>query len=458
MDRSDRFDSRRRRLLAAAGGLTAAGLLPRLASLALPSAYAQTATDYKALVCVFLYGGNDGNDTIVPIDDYAQYANVRGRSGAAIGEGELAPLLSAAPGRRYGLHPELRDLAPLFAAKKLAVVCNVGTLAAPLTRAQYLAGTGRAPRNLFSHSDQQLQWQGLVPGALATTGWGGRVADARNAGNMVFGIPGVISLAGDALFSIGATSIPLALPGDGSNGLVGDLESPSGRLRYDAMKRLLQVERDSTIVARAADVMSLALASAEKINAVFNGEVAAVDTAFRGVNSGLAQQLSRVATLIAGRFELGVSRQIFFCAMGGFDTHASQRSEHGDRMRELGTALAAFQRATEALGVSPQVTAFTLSDFGRTLRVNANAGTDHAWGSHHLVLGGAVKGGTLYGRFPTLALAGPDDAGDEGQWIPTTALDQYGATLASWFGVPAAALSQVFPRIQAFATPTLGFA
>ena len=447
----------RRRFLALSGGVAASGLIPRLGSLALPAAHAQAQNDYKALVCVFLYGGNDGNDTVLPLDDYGQYAAVRGPSGAQIGQNEIRPLAIVPGARRYGLHPELDDLVPLFAAKKLALVHNVGTLAAPLTRTQYLSGAGRAPRNLFSHSDQQLQWQGLVPNAAATTGWGGRVADATAAGNMLYGIPGVLSLAGDALFTIGETSIPLALPGDGGNGLAGDIDSPSGKLRYESMKRLLQVERDSTIVAHAADVMALALASAEKINAVFNDRVAAVDAAFQGVDSGLARQLSRVATLIAGRGTLGVKRQLFFTSMGGFDTHSSQRSEHGARMAELGPALAAFQRAIDALGVSTQVTAFTLSDFGRTFRVNANAGTDHAWGSHHFVLGGAVKGGAYYGRFPALALAGPDDAGDEGQWIPTTALDQYGTTLARWFGVPAAALPQVFPNVGAFATADLGF-
>jgi len=446
----------RRRFLAAAGGLTAAGLLPRLASLATPAAHAQAPADYKALVCVFLYGGNDGNDTVLPLDDYAQYAAVRSRSGMQIGENEIVPLAAVPGAKRYGLHPELNDLAPLFAAKKLAVLHNVGTLAAPLTRAQYQAGTVRAPRNLFSHSDQQLQWQGLVPNAPATTGWGGRVADVTAAGNMIFGIPGVLSLSGDALFTIGQTSIPLALPGDGSNGLAGDVESPSGQLRYESMKRLLQIDRDSTIVGRAADVMALALASAEKINAVFNDEVAIVNTAFQGVNSGLAQQLKRVATLINGRNVLGVKRQLFYCAMGGFDTHANQRGEQGSRLNELGPALAAFQRATDALGVGAQVTAFTLSDFGRTFRVNANDGTDHAWGSNHFVLGGAVKGGAYYGRFPTLVLGGPDDAGDEGQWIPTTAMDQYGATLARWFGVPAPSLAQVFPNVGAFATADLG--
>ena len=457
MNARHRFDARRRHLLAAGGALTASQIVPRLATLALPAAHAQSITDYKALVCIFLYGGNDGNDMVVPIDDYAQYSGVRGLSGAALGVGELVPILPASPGRRYGLHPELRDLAPLFAAKKLAVVCNVGTLVAPLTRSQYLGGTGKAPRNLFSHSDQQLQWQGLVPNAQATTGWGGRVADATHAGNMIFGIPGVLSLAGDALFSIGTTSIPLALPGDGNDGLAGDIASTSGQLRYESMKRLLQVDRDSTIVGKAADVMALALASAEKINAVFDGQVAAVETAFQGVDSGLAQQLRKVATLIAGRAQLGVQRQIFYCALGGFDTHSSQRSEQGDRFRELGPALAAFQRATDALAVGPQVTAFTLSDFGRTFRVNANGGTDHAWGSHHLVLGGGVKGGTFYGKFPTLALSGPDDAGDEGQWIPTTAMDQYGATLATWFGVPGVSLPQVFPNVTAFPSPILGF-
>jgi len=453
----DAIDTTRRRLLALAGGTTAAGLVPGLSALAVRGAAAQAFTDYKALVCVFLYGGNDTNNTVVPLDDYAQYAAVRGGSSVGLSAGELTEIRPTSPGRRYGLPPQLAGLAPLFAAKRMAVVCNVGTLAAPLTRAQYRAGAVRAPRNLFSHSDQQLQWQGLLPGAIANTGWGGRVADVTAAGNSLLGIPGVLSVSGDSLFSIGRTSIPLALPGDGGNGLSGDFDTPAGKIRYDALQKLLAVDRDSTLVSKAADVMALALKSAKAINEAVGTVPAPVQTAFQGVYSDLANQLARVATLIGAREALGVNRHVFFCSMGGYDTHSSQRSEQGDRLGELGPALAAFQRAMEGLGVAPQVTAFTMSDFSRTFRVNANEGTDHAWGSHQFVLGGAVKGGTFYGTFPTLVLDGPDDAGNEGQWIPTTSLDQFGATLARWFGVPAAGLAGVFPNIGAFPSADIGF-
>ena len=451
----NRTDPTRRRILLGAGGLAATGLVPRLAGIATPTAAAQT-SDYKALVCVFLYGGADSNDMVVPLDDYGPYADARRRPGMGLAQDELVPIAPTSPARRFGFHPSLGDLAPLFAQKKLAVACNVGPLLAPLTRAQYQAGA-KAPRNLFSHSDQQLQWQGLVPGSLINSGWGGRVADRTGAGNAELAIPGVISLDGDALFTIGESTVPLALPGDGGNGLAGDLESPWGRLRFDAMRRILATDRSNLIVAKAADTMDLALKSAERVNHAINADLPAVDTAFNGVWSGIANQLRRVATLIAGRAELGVRRHLFFTAMGGYDTHGSQRGELWWRLDELGTALAAFQRAMDALGVGTQVTTFTLTDFSRTFRVNANNGTDHAWGGHQLVMGGAVKGGTFYGRFPTLAIGGPDDAGDEGQWIPSTSLDQYGASLARWFGVPAAELPAVFPNLPSFPSSDLGF-
>ena len=247
------------------------------------------------------------------------------------------------------------------------------------------------------------------------------------------------------------------MPGDGGNGLSGDFDSPAGQIRYAALQKLLTVDRDSTLVAKAGDVMTLALKSAKAINDAVGTVPTAVQNAFQGVYSGLADQLARVATLIAAKDVLGVNRHIFFCSMGGYDTHSNQRNDQGGCLSELGDALAAFQRAMDGLGLAPQVTAFTLSDFSRTFRVNANEGTDHAWGSHQFVLGGAVKGGTFYGTFPTLVLDGPDDAGTEGQWIPTTSLDQLGATLARWFGVPPAGLAQIFPNVNAFASADLGF-
>jgi len=444
----------RRRFLRATGALSAGALFPALSAWT-PAALAQSA-DYRALVCVFLYGGNDGNNMVVPYDDYAGYAAGRsGATGAALGRDELVPIAPAGL-PRYGLHPQLAPLAPLFEQGKLAVVANVGALTGPITRADYLAGKTR-PRNLFSHSDQQSTWQGLIPGQATPSGWGGRIVDVTAAGNAALAIPGMVSLAGDAVYTIGATSLPVALSQDGALGLAGDRYSDSGKVRYDAMVKILARDRESQLVASAADVMALAVKSSEALSDALNSAYSAIDAAFQGANGGLADQLYQCAKLVAARSQLGVARHAFFTSMGGFDTHNAQRGEQASRFNELGPALAAFQKAMEALGAADKVTTFTLSDFGRTFRINANAGSDHAWGSHHIVLGGGVRGRAFYGRFPNLAMGGPDDAGDDGQWIPTTSIEQYGATLAKWFGVPAPAMSQVFPNLSAFASANLGF-
>jgi uncharacterized protein (DUF1501 family) len=448
------IDSSRRHFLRASGAFSAGALFPALAAWT-PSVMAQV-PDYRALVCVFLYGGNDANNMVVPYDDYPNYAAGRGgNTGAALGKDELE-IIAPTGLARYGLHPNLSRLAPLFAQNKLAVVTNVGALTSPLTRADYLAGKPH-PRNLFSHSDQQATWQGLIPGQPTTSGWGGRIVDVTGAGNSALAIPGMVSLAGDALYTIGATSLPVALSQNGALGLAGDRYSDSGRIRYASMTKILALDRGNQLQASAADVMALAVKSSEALSDALNAAYSAIDTAFQGVNGSLGDQLYQCAKLVAARSQLGVTRHGFFTSMGGYDTHNAQRGEQASRFNELGPALAAFQNAMEALGVGDKVTTFTLSDFSRTFRVNANAGTDHAWGSHHLVLGGGVRGGAFYGRFPNLAMGGPDDAGDDGQWIPTTAIDQYGATLAKWFGVPAAAMTQVFPNLPAFGTADLGF-
>ncbi len=447
-------DFDRRRFLRAGCAFSASALFPALAAWT-PAATAQAA-DYRALVCVFLYGGNDSNNMVVPYDDYGSYAAGRsGSTGAAIGRDELA-MIAPTGLPRYGLHPNLGTLAPLFGQGKLAVVANVGALTAPLTRAQYMAGAPH-PRNLFSHSDQQSTWQGLVPGQATPSGWGGRIVDVTGAGNAALAIPGMVSLSGDAVYTIGATSLPVALSQNGALGLAGDRYSDAGRVRYAAMSRILAVDRENQLQAKAADVMALAVKSSEALADALNAAYSAIDSAFQGANGGMADQLYQCAKLVAARSQLGVTRHGFFTSMGGFDTHNAQRGEQASRFNELGPALAAFQKAMEALGVADKVTTFTLSDFSRTFRVNANAGTDHAWGSHQLVLGGGVRGGAFYGRYPNLAMGGPDDAGDDGQWIPTTAIEQYGATLAKWFGVPIAALPQVFPNLGAFTGADLGF-
>lgn len=447
----------RRSFLRHTGALTATGLIPALGGLT-RLAQAQATGPYRALVCIFLNGGNDGNNTVVPYDDYANYAAGRpnGGNGAALARAELAPITPSNLGRRFGLHPNLDMLAPLFEQKKLAVVANVGTLVAPLTKADYVAGRNR-PRNLFSHSDQQLATQGQVAGAMAPSGWGGRAIDAIGGGNDGRGIPGMVSLSGDALFTQGVTSLPVALSRYGSLGLGGDRESPEGQARYTALARILAADRDNQLVAQAQEVMALAVRSSEALAGALSGDNGVIDAAFAGVNSGLGDQLYQAAKLIAARHALGVARQGFFTQMGGYDTHNEQRGEQARRFDELGPAMAAFQRALDALGVADQVTTFTLSDFNRTFRINANAGTDHAWGGPQFVLGGAVKGGAFYGQVPDLTMNGPDDASDYGAWVPTTSFDQYGATLARWFGVPAQGLDAVFPNLPAFAVKDLGF-
>lgn len=448
-------DHSRRRFIATAGAVSASALFPTLAGWT--GAAAQSATDYRALVCVFLYGGNDGNNTVVPYDDFANYAAGRGPgTGAALDPNTLAQITPKSIGRRFGLHPNLAPLAPLFAQGNLAIVCNVGTLVAPLTQAQYQAGLS-TPQNLFSHSDQQLAWQGLIPGAVMNSGFGGRIVDVISAGNPALAIPGMVSLAGDALYTVGLTTLPVSLSGAGSAALPFDTGSTEGQILSASLGRLLTVERGNQLVAKAADVMALALQSTAALSTVQNAAYPAIDAAFQNVNSGLADQLRQVAALIAGRGALGVQRQCFFCSMGGYDTHSDQLQGQASCLNDLGPALAAFYQATQALGVASQVTTFTLSDFSRTFRINANAGSDHAWGGHHLVLGGAVVGGDFFGKFPNLAMGGPDDAGSDGVWIPTTAIEQYGATLAAWLGVPTASLGTVFPNLGRFSPARLAF-
>ncbi len=446
-------DLRRRTVLRAMG---ASALLPAIAA-SLPRAYAQS-TPYRAVVCVFMNGGNDGNNTVVPYDDYSNYAAGRpnGGNGAALARDELVPIAPSNLARRFGLHPSLAPLAPLFEQKTLAVVCNTGTLVAPLTRADYAAGAHR-PRNLFSHSDQQLAAQGLIAGQPTASGWGGRAMDIVGAGAEAGGVPGMVSLAGDALFTVGVTSLPVALSRFGSLGLASDRDSPAGKIRYEALARILAVDRESPVVAQAQEVMALAVRSSEALAGALSDANGVIDAAFAGVNSGLSDQLYQTAKLIAARSALGVARQGFFTSMGGYDTHNEQRGEHAARLDELARAMAAFQRAMDGLGAADLVTTFTLSDFNRTFRINANNGTDHAWGAPQIVMGGAVKGGAFYGRFPDLTMGGPDDASDYGAWIPTTSFDQYGATLAKWLGVREGALAQVFPALPAFPTQDVGF-
>jgi uncharacterized protein (DUF1501 family) len=418
------------------------------------------ASDYKALVCVFLFGGNDGNNMVVPLGDaYADYAKARSASGLAISPDQLVALAEEGGTARHGLHPALRPLEPLWAKQRLALQFNTGPLVEPITRAGYLKAAAR-PDNLFSHADQQEFAQALPRGAgtQGGTGWGFRLA--REAGFGGPRLPSLVSFSGNQRFLQGDVRRSLVLPARGNFGLNGTGSGtgtdPVASARLAAF-RTMWAGSASPIGAQAGVIVDSALSAAGFVNPILNAASPASSEPFATQKSDISQQLLRVARLIEARESIGNPRQVFFVSMGGYDTHVNQRNEQDRLLGELAAALKAFHDATEALGVAEQVTTFTLSDFARTLKVNTGGGTDHGWGNHHLVIGGAVRGQRSYGVFPTLAAGGPDDAGNEGRWIPTTAYDQYVATLARWFGAGPDALREIAPNLARFGAADLGF-
>ncbi len=407
-------------------------------------------------MCVFLYGGNDGNNMAVPAQaaEYSTYATARGS--IALPQGSLVQLPQAG-GARFGLHANLAPLQQVWANGDLALLFNTGPLVQPVTRAQYRANRSTRPANLFSHDDQQEQNQTALPTNQATVGWGGRLGDHVTVMNAGSTVPMNISVGGNDIFLKGQATSAYSVPSGGTFGLtITGGSAAQQTARRNAMQTLFGLDRQNMQVRSAADVISSAVNASTALNTVINNNGSAAAPAFQGLNTGLARQLFAAAKMIEGRNQLGLRRQIFFAQAGGFDNHQNQLQDQAGRLNEVGPALRAFYNAIVALGVQDQVTLFTLSDFGRTLRVN-DGGSDHAWGNHHIILGGAVRGGQTYGTFPNLALGGPDDTDSDGRWIPTTAVDQYAATLAKWFGVPDADIPAVVPNIARFATRDLGF-
>jgi uncharacterized protein (DUF1501 family) len=458
------MNSSRRKFLRRSAALTSAGLVSNLSWVSSELAHAQSALPgYKALVCVFLYGGNDSNNMIVPITNYAAYSTVRSAaSNVGIPQAQLlpvAPVSAPNAGQIFGMHPDLVEIQPLYAQKKLAVICNAGMLVAPLTKAQYQAG-GSRPVNLFSHSDQQNQWQGMIPGVAQRTGWGGRVSDKiTNPGAQV---PLMVSVSGASVFNFGVTSGPFVIPSAGGVALSGTGVDATSMARIGGVQQLLTTSGTNQVVSSAAGVLQGALTAASAANPALTAALSpTITNAFTVggtlLNTGIANQLKQVARLIEARAALGITRQFFFVSLGGFDHHSGLLVGQSNLFNQLSPALSAFYNYTVAAGIDSSVTTFTMSDFSRTFRGNGNAGTDHAWGAHHLVMGGAVNGGDFYGTFNTLALAGPDDVGGSGAWLPTTSVDQIGATLASWFGVAGVDLPYVFPNLPRFASQNLGF-
>jgi uncharacterized protein (DUF1501 family) len=413
----------------------------------LVSARAQTVSDYKALVCIFLFGGNDGNNLLVPTDTptYTMYRNVR--QNLALAQAALVPLA----GTNFGLHPSLAPLGPLFAptAKRLALVANVGTLVQPVSRGSNGNLIGTVPLNLFSHSDQTSEWQNSIPQGGATTGWEGRLVDKIFAGGTP-AFPPAIGVGGGALQLVGQNqgTQPTTITLKGFSLLAPTTDAGTG-----ALQNMLNLKSGVTLVQAAQKSMNDAIGVARAIDAAVNGS----NPVGTFPNSDIGNQLSQVAQIIQVRASLGATRQIFFCSQGGYDTHSDQLPQQAQLLGDLANAMAAFDTAMGALGVVNNVTTFTESEFSRTFQPNGNAGTDHAWGSNHIVMGGAVKGGQIYGRYPTLALNTTDDSGDRGNWIPTSSTDQYGAALANWFGLQPADVPYVFPNYANFPGGKLGF-
>ena len=437
---------------AACAALTTTGILNTIFDLRRLSAAPLDTSDYKALICLFLFGGNDANNLIIPHDasGYASYAAARGV--LAIPQNSLLPLtLQNGDSRDFAFHPNLPELQALFNQGKLGLVANVGTLVAPVTRAQYLAGGAAVPPQLFSHADQSVQWQTSVPDVISKTGWGGRLADMLQSLNAGSKISLSLSIAGTNTFEVGNTVLPYVISPTGSIGLAGFDGSANANVRLQAFKDLLALPHNNLFEQAYADTVSRSIAANDLLTSALAG-IPTFQTVFP--NSSLGTQLNMIAKLIAARNNLGMKRQIFFCSVGGYDTHGDQLTGQGNLFTELSQGLNAFYAATNELGVAENVTTFTASDFGRTYPTNGS-GSDHGWGSHQFVLGGAVQGGRLFGTFPTLAVNGPDDTG-QGRWIPTTSVDEFSATLATWFGVSASDLATVLPNIGRFAHPNLG--
>ena len=446
------------RSLAAIGAASIAGRLSQVNALA---ATAACPSDYKAMVCVFLFGGNDGNNTLVPVsisaatnpvNSYANYANIR--AGLALPQASLN-MINTAKGDGYGLHPSLVELTSLYNSKKLAVVANVGNLVTPLLKTQYQQQSAAIPSNLFSHLDQQTEWQTAQAQGFATTGWGGRVADAMQGCNPT-GFPTIVSVGGNVLFATGNQTSPATVSAGQVLGLQGFANNSASIARMTALQNLLGFDNGLTLVQASNAIGASGVSQAAALNKALTSATA-LTTVFP--NTPLGMQMAQIAKIINVRGALGVNRQIFFAYLGGFDTHDRELLDQGSGLQQVSQALNAFYTSTQEMGVGNNVVAFTESDFGRTLQPSGGAtlGTDHAWGSHHFIMGDAVKGGDIYGTFPTQQLQGPDDANNRGVWIPTTSLDQYGATLANWFGVDPSQIGSVFPNLKNFPAPLPAF-
>lgn len=435
--------SRREFLRLTAGGSAAAAL----SQLGLSSALAADTSGYRAMVGVFLFGGNDAWNMVVPNDNrYADYAKQRG-SAIALAQSSLVPLTGTA----FGLHSAMATLKPAWDEGALSVVLNTGTLFAPLTKTLYTSRPDLRPINLMSHEDQQNQWQGMRTRSQNNDGFMGRINDRAQAASL----PPLISIAGSNLCLIGDRTAPLILPSSGAIARMG-YSATTTDVAVKARQAAFDVFADASSYGAITDLtgkgMSSAYAQAVQANTIVSSTTSAVDKFFVHPITGLAltsdisRQLLRAARMIEARGTLGHAKQTFFVSQGGYDTHTGQIGTHNNLYSDLANALAGFYNAMKALSLQDNVIAFTMSDFGRVFKGNSSGGTDHAWGSNHLVIGGALAAGKVHGRYPDTTFGGNEDASNDGRWIPSIATEEYIGAIAQWYGVSAADLPYVFPN------------
>ena len=423
------------------GSLLQLGLAQRVA--------AQTGDDYRALVCILLAGGNDAYNMLVPTDadQYGEYAAIR--SDLALPRESLLTLNAAtAAGRRYGLHPGMVDAQQLFADGDLGVLCNVGTLLEPVDAQSLEAASVKTPLGLFSHSDQIAQWQTAVSDQRVAQGWAGRTADLFEGGDPANGISMNISLSGNNLFQSGFSSVEYSInaSGDGAIGLNGYGEpGPVGEFRTSVVDALLS-PTPTHILRREYSKRLRQAVDAQQFFVSAIQQAPLLSTEFS--SGGLSQSLRQIARIISARDTFAARRQTFFITVGGWDHHDDVLDNQAAMLPPVSLALREFRDALVALGVLDRVTTFTISDFGRTLTSNGK-GSDHGWGGHHLVMGGSVRGGQFYGDYPEISPVSPLDVG-RGIYAPTTAVDEYFAELALWFGVADSDLATVLPNVRNF--------
>jgi uncharacterized protein (DUF1501 family) len=416
-------------------------------------AHASTFPDYKALVCIFLQGGNDGHNCVVPLDSTGYNNYKAARVGLALPPNQLLAI-NTSNNAPYGLHYGLPELQSLYTQGHLAILANAGMLVQPITRQQFLAPNPVVPTNLFSHADQVVQMQTCAPNASSGTGWGGRTADLMQQANAGVNFPTSISMAGTSLFCTGNLVQSASIqPGNYmSQNAMSFWPQSAADARALGQKEIATTASGNQLI----DAANKPMADALTLGPMLKSAANAANFSTQFPQTSLGNQLKEIAHMISLRSQLGVSRQVFFCSLGGFDLHSGESWNHWDLLVQVSQAMSAFYNATVEMQVQNSITSFTLSDFGRTLQPGGT-GSDHGWGSHYFIMGGAVKGGDVYGTFPQLVLSGPDDANTRGVLIPTTSIAQYGATLAKWFGATDAELDQVFPVLANFNVRDLGF-